>query len=269
MRSGTNWLGALLNLHPRINCRGEYHFERLADAFERWAAYHADSGVGARVVETSREALRDTVRRCLKAGIDAKPEADWQGDRTPHHVDRLVPGAPTVCILRDGRDVVVSRLFHTIRRGFVPGPDGVNARERFEADPGHYTEHPEQLLGCEDITRFMARGWAEHIARDAEAILGACDDVFPVRYEAVRAQPEAERRRVYEFFGLNPDEAAALSAEDKTEPGFDRGEDASSFYRAGVAGGWPKYFTDDAKQWFKDEAQPALELCGYEANADW
>ena len=24
-RSGTNWIGALLNLHPQINCWGEFH----------------------------------------------------------------------------------------------------------------------------------------------------------------------------------------------------------------------------------------------------
>jgi hypothetical protein len=268
MRSGTNWVGALLNLHPRVYCKGEYHFERLAEPFETWARYHEHRETGADVVAASRECLQDTVRRCLAARIPTKPDADWQGDRTPHVIDRLLPGAPTVYVLRDGRDVVVSRLFHTIRAGHVPGPGGINARGRFR-DAEHYAEHPTELLADEEITRFMARSWAESVARDAGAIRGEQDDVLLVRYESLRAEPETGRGEMYRFFGLDPAQAEPLNEKDKTTPGFDRGEDASSFYRAGVAGGWRKYFTPDATRWFKEEAHDALTLGGYESNAGW
>src|SRR6059058_5661183 len=33
-RSGTNWVGALLNLHPQINCFGEFHFEDIRNAID-------------------------------------------------------------------------------------------------------------------------------------------------------------------------------------------------------------------------------------------
>jgi hypothetical protein len=220
MRSGTNWVGALLNLHPRVYCKGEYHFERLAEPFETWARYHEHRETGADVVAASRECLQDTVR------------------------------------------------LHTIRAGHVPGPGGINARGRFR-DAEHYAEHPTELLADEEITRFMARSWAESVARDAGAIRGEQDDVLLVRYESLRAEPETGRGEMYRFFGLDPAEAEPLNEKDKTTPGFDRGEDASSFYRAGVAGGWRKYFTPDATRWFKEEAHDALTLGGYESNAGW
>src|SRR3954470_6966991 len=33
-RSGTNWVGALLNLHPQVNCFGEFHFEDIRNAID-------------------------------------------------------------------------------------------------------------------------------------------------------------------------------------------------------------------------------------------
>ena len=35
MRSGTNWIGNLLNLHPHICCTGEYHFDVMDGEFRR------------------------------------------------------------------------------------------------------------------------------------------------------------------------------------------------------------------------------------------
>ncbi|MEC7499536.1 MAG: hypothetical protein VYE67_14540, partial [Planctomycetota bacterium] len=34
MKSGTNWAGNLLNLHPDISCTGEYHWEGIVVPFE-------------------------------------------------------------------------------------------------------------------------------------------------------------------------------------------------------------------------------------------
>ena len=35
MKSGTNWIGGLLNSHDDISCVGEFHWEKLVDEFER------------------------------------------------------------------------------------------------------------------------------------------------------------------------------------------------------------------------------------------
>jgi len=34
-RSGTNWMGNLLNLHPDIVCKGEFHFKSFFDSYLR------------------------------------------------------------------------------------------------------------------------------------------------------------------------------------------------------------------------------------------
>ena len=38
-RSGTNWVGALLNLHPQVNCFGEFHFEDIRNAIDAQQAH--------------------------------------------------------------------------------------------------------------------------------------------------------------------------------------------------------------------------------------
>ena len=42
-KSGTNWLGRLLNLHPRIRCEGEFNFHHVWDGMDRFvnADWHA------------------------------------------------------------------------------------------------------------------------------------------------------------------------------------------------------------------------------------
>src|SRR5690606_26265543 len=100
MRSGTNWTCALLNLHPKIACYGEFHFETLREGVEAFArrAEAAGKDVGADVARAARAGYRDLVQRCLATRVSRKPEAEWVGDRTPAPIDTAIPGAPVINI---------------------------------------------------------------------------------------------------------------------------------------------------------------------------
>lgn len=281
-RSGTNWVGALLNLHPEINCTGEFHFEELRRATDslKGQCWHI---VGQEPAATQLElGLQDTVRRTMLAFRDKKPAATWIGDRTPRPLRPLIPGAPNIVIVRDGRDVLVSWTYHVLRQK----PEIVSAvvpprfRERFgraaaefQADRERYRRDPAALLADEEWVRHAARTWGDWVVRDRAAAglfkTGELDGtVHFVGYEALHADTQGQRREIYGFLGLDPQRAAQLSPQNRTSAGFGR-EDTGSFFRHGVVGDWKTYATDSMRRCFKEAAGPALVELGYEKDLNW
>jgi len=278
-RSGTNWIGALLNRHPDVNCHGEYRFEGLLQghrdliAYEWHAAYHEP------VRSEAHACLRDTVRRVMLASRERRPKATTLGDRTPRGLDVLLEGAPHFLIVRDPRDVLVSSMFvelkHRLLNFSLP-----RFRDRLEPlhkaineDPEHFYKHPEQLLSDEAFVRHLATRWSRHVAFD----LGQLDRIesgeMParvrvLRYEKVHADPEGERAEMYRFLGLDPQCAMALDERSRTKPGISNGT-PGGHYRKGQPGDWRTYFHEDAKRWFKEAAGEMTVRMGYEEDQDW
>ncbi|MCA9273258.1 MAG: sulfotransferase [Phycisphaerales bacterium] len=274
MRSGTNWVGALLNLHPEICCTGEFHFERLRPAFETFASRPWMVSGFTEVKELGEKAIERFAADCLREIARSNPEARLIGDRTPAMIEPELPGAPIIHITRDGRDVLVSWAFHCLRLDHPVADETLEAwrQKRIGRD---MAAHPAELLNDEAVVRLRARMWAEYVANHTEAkakaeagTLGS--DLLSLQYESLHADVESGRREMYTFLGLDPDLAAPVSTESKTEAGFgDRAEDPNDFYRAGKVRGFEKYFTDDVKRWYKEEAGEALIVAGYEKDLNW
>ncbi len=284
-RSGTNWVGALLNLHPRVSCTGEFHLDAIREAVRRLQSqsWHI---VGREPVRSILDrGLADLVRQVLQA-TSKKPGATTLGDRSPHFLPAEDPGliadAPYILTIRDGRDVLVSWRFHLLRqpmeviKAVVPAP----FQERFLMDaagfraaPNAAGMPPERVLADEEWVRFAAGRWANWVMHDQRVAARAESGEGPlkvqvVRYEELHADLEAQRARMYEFLGLDPSEAAPVSVETRTTAGFGR-EDNTSFFRHGEVGDWRTYASDDAKRWIKDAAGEALVALGYEKDANW
>ena len=279
-KSGTNWVGALMNLHPAMICRGEFRFEALRHAFDAlernwWHVAHEEP-----VREEAERCFRETVTRVMLAAMRAhNPSASWVGDRTPRALAAYIPGAPQVYVVRDPRDVVVSWTYQELREGGpIIGAEPLRSamaplREAFAANPATFQAHPERLLSCEAWVRFAARRYARHVGGDLEflarARAGEIDaPLHVVRYERLHADFDGERTALYRFFGLDPAKAAAPSREARTLPGFET-EDPTSFFRKGRPADWRRYFTDDAKRWFKAETGDLLARLEYETGTSW
>ena len=86
--------------------------------------------------------------------------------------------------------------------------------------------------------------------------------------ETIVLAPPVERAALYEFLALDPTEAAPLSTDTNTRPGFER-EDPTRFYRKGRVGDWRIHFTPSAKRWFLDEAGDLLVRLEYESDNRW
>lgn len=278
-RSGTHWMDAVLNCHPRAMIRGEYRFEALRNAF--------DDLTGKKWHAASREPMRSEAERCFAesvrriVGISSrrKPDATWIGDRTPRLLRVFLAGAPHFLIIRDPRDVLVSWAHQELRNaGFNYRTFGFAAelgalREEFLADPDLFKKHPERLFACERWVRHLARRWRNHMRFDLE-MLRSIDAgqvqarVRVVRYERIHAQPEAQRAAMYRFLDLDPREAAPLSAENASKPGLSR-ENPHGLLRKGAVGEWEKYFTPQARAWFKDVGGRTLIELGYAKDDSW
>lgn len=283
-RSGTHWVGSLLNLHPEVLTDGEFFFDALLEGHERLAAWKwlvPGSDAGHRAL--GRRCFEDSVRRMLSAIAERRPSARLIGDRTPRPLTIHLPGARHIVVARDGRDVLVSWTFHQLRTGGrdmaeylrqTSGSGGLaEARDAFARDPRTFEAQPERLLADEGWVRRIARRWAEQRRHDMDTIerirRGELDaSVLEVGYERLHAAPGRILHEMLAFLGADARTAAPLDADSGTLAGATDG-DPRSFFRSGRPGEWRRYFTPRAAAWFEQEAGGSLRRDGYTTSEDW
>lgn len=280
-RSGTNWLSALVNLHPHAVADGEFKLQWVADAVER--ATRNPWNVPGRVPaagDAMRRHLDAMVREAMQAGLALRPETRVVADHSPVPFrPMLTPEhARHVVIIRDGRDVIVSWTYHALR----------NARSNFVLRPlrNLYNQALSTLDGTDAALRRAthalllnpewvgrhADDWSRRVTDDDQR-LAALDESARracrlVRYEDLHADVDARRADIYRLCGLDPVLAAQTSHESKTAPGFAT-ERPGKMLRKGQSGDWRNYFTRSAAEAFHARAGTALATHGYEPTGDW
>ena len=272
MKSGTNWLGGLLASHPDVGCVGEFHWQdaigslnnnfRILPVYEDFAAVNLQN-----VAQTGFEMM---VKNCLD---QAAPDKKIVGERTPHTLSPLIlKDAPHISIIRDGRDVLVSRAFHLfnfpeVHRLFKRIPEMAKDFEKFKNNKHFFNENPEMLLRHEVMVKESVRWWCEHLESDRKTI---SDNPFLkvqfVRYEDLHANTEGQRNKLLEFLGADPSKAPTIEGELKA--GF-ADERPDQFFRKGKIGDWRNYFTEETKTWFKEVGGEELIRQKYEESDQW
>ncbi len=270
MKSGTNWLGSLLSSHETISVVGEFHWQEIVTPFNQNLSNLPIYGkVGLR--EHARDQLEEMIRSCVRQGAD--PNATVIGERTPHTIVPItLRSVPYISIIRDGRDVLVSRAFHlynqaSVHRLFERIPEMAVTLKHFQNDPWFFKKNPDQLLCHEVMVRESMGWWREHLRSDARAV-----ETYPklkirfIKYEDLHRDTEGERAKLFEFLDVDPLRASDI--EGNLQPGFSE-ERPAEFLRKGVVGDWKNYFTEDTKKWFLDEAGEQLIQYGYEESSNW
>jgi Sulfotransferase domain len=249
--------------------------ERSVWAREGEAARHLDNLTRLATEHFLMQKLRETNKKLV-------------GDKSPllgadfiQEVSRIYPEAKVIHIIRDGRDQAVSMLHHVWNRSTDQGgvqtlkPGEFERREIYRKDPQRLLLTGEGMF-TEERLRGAARSWNARVGKTAEdgpALLGP--NYTEVRYEDLLERPNEEVARLAGFLGADTREKAVQQAVrstsfEKLSKGRERGqEDTSSFYRKGVAGDWPNYFTERDKEIYKEEAGELLIRLGYERDLDW
>ena len=270
MKSGTNWLGSLLSSHEEISVVGEFHWQNVVSAYnanQNSLSIFKEDGA----TENGRRHLENMIKQNL---IDlAESTASVIGDRTPHTIAPVaLSGVPHISIIRDGRDVLVSRAFHLynspeVTKLFERIPEMAKLLVEFQADPWFFHKNPDQLLCHEVMIRESLNWWKNHLIGDEKAI-----ELYPklpvrfVKYEDLHRNTQEERAKLFEFLDVDPKRAARI--EGHLKPGFEE-ERPSEFLRKGVVGDWKNYFTDQTKKWFKEYAGEQLIKYDYVKSMDW
>lgn len=182
---------------------------------------------------------------------------------------------PTVYIVRDGRDVLVSKYFHFVRQ--MDGHRNPRAAKRMRSyfdeilGPGWEPDAIER-----NLPRFVQREltdplwehtpWGSHVKQWTSA---PSDKVGVVTYENMILDPVSELSGAlapllnaevdHEYLALTVDR---FSFERQTgrKPGT---EDSTAFVRKGIAGDWRNFFDDKSSAIFMREAGEQLVALGY------
>ncbi|MGP1272628.1 MAG: sulfotransferase [Phycisphaerales bacterium] len=271
-KSGTNWLSNLLNLHPAVSCRGEFMFNFLTDALEKFTEPRHQLGFHEPYRTVANESMQELVRRVMLCMLQDRPAATVLGDRSPRGLAEVLPGAPTIWLVRDGRDVVVSYTYHylRLRPSFTIAHWGEGIRdffmpyaERFHASPPESCyETARDLLSQQRWVGFVAQQWAKRLEQDLEARESYPAPLLELRYEKLHADTPGELKRMLEFLGLDAAEAASIGSGVRTAPGFEA-ENPADFFRKGAVGDWRNYDTPAFREAFEEYAGKAADLAGY------
>jgi hypothetical protein len=241
-KSGTTWLQRIFDAHPEVCCSGEGHFiarfsaplSKVVNSYNNALRLESEQVYEGRpyYADIEQADFDDMVRAFLLKRMSARAEVQtrWIGDKTPNYthylpqLHRLFPAAKIIHIVRDPRDVAVSRMGHSQRAGlaeaFTPGTE----------------QHRRTVEGAVKL-------WIEAVAMVDSFAQDHPGLVHEVRYRDLHDDPVSATERLFGFLGA-PVEAvliqrivAATSFEALTgrKPGE---ENASSFLRKGVVGDW-------------------------------
>jgi hypothetical protein len=266
-KSGTTWLGKLLDAHPEISCRGEacvHHFGlRLVEACK---SYNELLFKRREVITDSNDfpqlerpdvmvLMRTFIELRMQVIADpAKPRLRFLGEKDPEHamhipnLDKLFPESRIIHIIRDGRGVFISAWHHNVRT------KDANLKQ----------------LGFDDFLEITAREWAERVRRARASGSQLGDRYFEVRYEDLVADPAAWMARALAFLGADSSQSVVQAciesaSFEKLSQGRKAGEeDRASFFRKGDPDDWRSQLTAPQIQRFDALSGGLLAELGYQ-----
>lgn len=202
------------------------------------------------------------------------------GPKIVREIGAACPEARVIHIIRDGRDVTVSAMHHRWNQAEDQGgsskttPDQIAKREAYRKNRQELLETDEGIFPEGYIEKSAAR-WNTRVSnavKDGPALLGA--NYSEVKYEDLLENPEGELKRLLEFLGADASEqvvrrCVSAASFERLSGGRERGQEAASFFRKGVAGDWNNMFTEQNKRDFKAVAGDLLVELGYEKDNGW
>lgn len=184
-----------------------------------------------------------------------------------HSIKNLPSSEPTVYLIRDGRDVMVSYYF--FRRNYLK-------RSQIHTPPlwKKWLRKVRGLFGgsrpdaaSQDFSTFLRHHtleWLDHVstwlARNPTAV---------VRYEDLKRNPQATLIQLFDRLevAVNPEVIQqALDIFDFKQLSQRKAgeEDSSSFFRKGIVGDWENHFTAEDLKFFQSQATETMRQVGYD-----
>jgi hypothetical protein len=284
-RSGTTWLQRLLGAHPAVASTQETDlFNRYVRLWwETWQSQLADNETGANgrqrglpvvlTTEEFAEVLRSAVGTVYQKVADLKPSASVVLDKNPGYslhvplLQRVLPEARFIHIIRDGRDVAASLMAAADGWGRAWAPRDADAAgrrwRRQVATARDAAPRPEQYLEV----RY------EHLLADGPGTLASC-----LAFCGVEATV-AECSDICAELAFAKARKSLTATSGTADPLLWSGEVANrvggappepeGFFRKGTSQGWRQDWTAIDRWAFDRSAGDLLVELGYEPDRAW
>lgn len=265
-RSGTTWVFDMLSSHPEA--AGVFEsglFSQNLGFAPLFRAEHWYQGQEGRLESDRRffgatfrlnqlidrdqlvRDVRDLSGRWLSRSLE--PQHRYLVEKTPQHVEtmpliaELFPGAAFIHVIRDGRDMVVSR----------------------QAAARSWPGLPSRSVNVGDTASY----WASGVRSAREAAQDAGLRYTEVRYERLRLAPEDGLRDLFEFCSIPADDPLIARICQETSLSRQQRGEEDAFRRRGEIGEWRERFDLRDRFRFDRAAGQMLVELGYEASRSW
>jgi len=291
-RSGTTLLMRLARLHPEVHCNYQAHFftrkpllKSLVDSpeIEEWLTrksnrWNQGRDLSPLVLRAAADFIleRDAAREGRSIVGDKSPSSTIHGQAV-RDMHAVYPDAKLVCIVRDGRDVLISERFRNfVEESKFLTPEDKRVLSDLQTNPVPFSDGRRSIF-TEAFIRRVAKGWVTNLKEteeEAQRLYGK--NYFGLRYEDLLATPFDEMSKLWKFLGVKKIDKSlvkTIKAEMESNPDEEwqaqRNGDISSFLPKGQAGNWTRLFTARDKVIFKEVAGEMLVRWGYERDLKW
>lgn len=299
-RSGSTWLKQALNAHPEVFCTENRlfgsHFDvvRANDDEISRLRVTLDAYVDSLLqpfntedINASDNEIRDELigvmsnaillygreRSGKRLVVDKVTPYLGTSETVVRSISRHFPAAPIVYLVRDGRDVLTSGVFHWLTKSYVDSDesDHVIQRRRLFVDGDSSVQ----------LRRFFADGeietWADYWRQPLQTIGRAREShrVRIMKYESMIGDLTHELEELLVFLGASTASSLVAGCVERSSfksmsGGRERGDaDPTAHVRKGVVGDWRQYFTRADGERFHALAGAQLIATGYVHDESW